>query len=71
MRKPATDESVVENGRVASPLEADVTDETTLIVLPDLDPQRTYAVVSPRLAHKEQAKDFVLEVIEETPDDGP
>lgn len=71
MRKPATDESVVENGRVALPLEADVFDETTLVVLPDLDPQRTYKVMSPRLVHPEEAKDFAKELVEESPDDGP
>jgi hypothetical protein len=70
MRKYATDESVVENGRVALPLEADVSGETTVVVLPDLDPQRTYKVMSPRLVHPKEAKDFFKELVEESPD-GP
>lgn len=34
------------------------------VIFPELDPKRVAHVYSPRLAHPEQAKDFVKEVIE-------
>ena len=69
MRKHATDESMVESGDVTLPAEAEIPDETGVnILLPDLDSQRTYKVMSPHLAQPEQAKDFVHEVTEESPD---
>lgn len=50
------------------PEEEDTPEKTHVkVVLPDLDPQRTYRGMSPRLAHPEQAKDLVKEAIEETP----
>jgi len=67
MRKRATEESMVESGDVILPAEEEISDETGVnVLLPDLDPQRTYKVMSPRLAHPEQAKDFVKQVIDET-----
>jgi hypothetical protein len=67
MRKRATEESMVESGDVTLPAEEEISDETGVnVLLPDLDPQRTYKVMSPRLAHPEQAKDFVKQVIDET-----
>jgi len=60
---------MVESGDVTLPSEEKTPDETGVnVLLPDLDPQRTYKVMSPRLAHQEEAKDFVHEVIEEAPD---
>ena len=70
MRKIATYEGVVENGHVTLPPEADIPEKTRVFILvPDLDPTRTYNVMSPRLAHPEDAKDFELEVIDESDDD--
>ena len=72
MKKLATHEGRVETGDVSLPSDEDIPDEGRVnILLPDLDPERTYKVMSPRLVHPEQAKDFVHEVIEGTPDDGP
>ncbi|HYR76955.1 MAG TPA: hypothetical protein VEM96_14035 [Pyrinomonadaceae bacterium] len=69
MRKLATYEGVVENGHVTLPPEADIPENTRVYVLvPDADARRTYKVMSPRLAHPEQAKDFELQVIEDATD---
>jgi hypothetical protein len=69
MRKIATYEGVVENGHVTLPSEADIPERTRVFILvPDVDPTRTYSVMSPRLAHPEDAKDFELEVIDESED---
>ena len=71
MKKVATHEGRVENGDVTFHEDENIPDENGVtVLLPDLDPQRTYNVMSPRLAHPEEAKDFVDEVIEETPDTG-
>ena len=56
MIKPATNEGVVWSGDVASPADAEVADETLLIVLPDLDSQRTCKIMSPRLVNQEQVE---------------
>jgi hypothetical protein len=70
MKKLTTHEGELENGDVTLPSLDDIPDQGRMhIWLPDLDPQRTYQVMSPRLAHPEQAEDFVHEIIEETPDD--
>ena len=67
MRKLATYEGVVGNGHVTMPPEADIPDNTRVYVLvPDADARRTYKVISPRLAHPEQAKDFEKLVIDIT-----
>ena len=71
MRKLATYEGVVENGHVTLPPDVDIPDETRVYVLvPDVDTQRRLQILSPRLVDPSQAKDFVKEVIEETPDAG-
>lgn len=71
MRKLATYEGVVENGHVTLPPDADIPEKTRVYVLvPDADAQRKHKVMSPRLAHPEQAKDFELQVIEDTTDAG-
>lgn len=67
MRKIATYEGVVENGHVTLPPGADIPEKTRVYILvPDLDRKKTYKVMSPRLAHPEQARDFELEVIDES-----
>jgi hypothetical protein len=69
MTKLATYEGVVENGHVTLPPGVDIPEETRVYVLvPDANTQRTFQIMSPRLADSTQAKDFVKEVIEETPD---
>jgi hypothetical protein len=71
MRKLATYEGVVENGHVTLPPNADIPDQTRVYVLvPDADAKRIPRVLSPRLVHPDQAKDFVKEVLEDTTDVG-
>ena len=71
MRKLTTYEGVVENGHVTLPPDAEIPEKTRVYVfVPDADAQRTYTVMSPRLAHPEQAKDFELQVIEDATDAG-
>jgi hypothetical protein len=69
MSKLATYEGVVENGHVTLPPNVDIPEKTRVYVLvPDADARRTFKVMSPRLAHPEQAKDFELQVIEDATD---
>ena len=72
MKRVGTREGRVENGDNRLLSDEGISVESNVnIVLPDLDPQRTYKVMSPRLARPEQAKDFVHQVVEEVPDTGP
>jgi hypothetical protein len=69
MRKLATYEGIIENGRVTLPPNTDIPDKTHVYVLvPDTEKQPTLYVASPRLVHPEQAKDFEMEVSEDTAD---
>lgn len=69
MRKLATYEGIVENGRVTLPPNIDIPDKTHVYVLvPDSEMQRPFRIVSPHLAHPEQGKDFEMQVIENTSD---
>jgi hypothetical protein len=53
------------------PPNADIPEKTRVYVLvPDAESQRTPRIASPRLVHPEQAKDFEMQVIEDTTDDG-
>lgn len=71
MRKLATYEGVVENGHVTLPPNADIPERTRVYVLvPDVETQETLYIASPRLVHPEQAKDFEMQVIEDTTDAG-
>ena len=71
MRKLATYEGVVENGRVTLPPNADIPENTRVYVLvPDADGQSRPYIASPRLVHPEQAKDFEKQVIEDPTDAG-
>ena len=61
----------VENGHVTLPPDADIPDKTLVYVLvPNPDMDRTYKIMSQRFADPGQAKDFKLEVIEESHDGG-
>ena len=62
-------EGIVENGRIR--LEDDVTlpEHTKVyVIIPEFKSGRPVRIMSPRLAHPEQAADFVLQVIEVPPD---
>jgi len=69
MRKRHRYGGTAENGDITFREKENIPDENGVtVLLADLDPQRAYKVMSPRLAHKNQAKDFAHEVIEEAPD---
>ena len=69
MRKLATYEGIIENGRVTLPPNTDIPDNTRVyVVVPDAELQPTLYVASPRLVHPEQAKDFEMQVTEDTAD---
>jgi len=65
----ATFEGVVENGQIR--LEADIRlpDKTKVyVIVPETKIEQVAKIFSPRLAHPEQASEFMLEVLEESSD---
>ena len=61
-----TYKAVYENGTIQLPANLRLPEHTKVyIVAPELEAGRTHPVRSPRLVHREQAADFVLEMIEE------
>jgi hypothetical protein len=69
MRKLATYEGVVEDGRIRLPENASIPEKTRVYVLvPDVENLPPPRIASPRLVHPEEAKDFELQVIEDTTD---
>jgi len=62
-------EATVEDGVIKLPEHVQIPDKTRVyVVIPGVDAQPAYYVGSPRLAHPEQATDFVKEVTEEHKD---
>jgi hypothetical protein len=71
MRRLATYEGIVENGHVTLPPNVDIPEKTRVYVLvPDLETRKTFNIPGARLVHPEQAKDFEMQVIEDTTDGG-
>ena len=71
MRKLATYEGVVENGHVTLPRDVDIPEKTRVYVLvPNLETRKTFKIPGARLVHPEQAKDFEMQVIEDSTDGG-
>jgi hypothetical protein len=65
----ATFEGVVEEGRIRLKTSVRLPDNTKVyVVVPAIQIERSAHIFSPRLAHPEQAADFELEVIQESPD---
>ena len=66
MRKLATYEGIIENGRVMLPSDAGIPEKTRVYVLvPDAETLSARYVASPQLADPQQAKDFQMQVIED------
>lgn len=62
--KVATFEGIVENGQVKLPEDVHLPDRTRVyVVIPSVDQSSGMRLMSPRLAHPEQAKDFQITVI--------
>jgi hypothetical protein len=66
MRKLATYEGIIENGRVKLPSDAGIPEKTRVYVLvPEAETLLARNVASPHLANPQQARDFEMEVIED------
>jgi len=69
MKRLATYEGIIENGRVKLPPDAGIPDRTRVyIVVPDGEAISVPYIASPHLANREQAKDFEKRIIEDTTD---
>jgi hypothetical protein len=63
MRELATNEGIIEDGRVSLPSDAGSPEKTRVYVsVPEAE---TLSVASPHLADPQQARDFQMEVIED------
>ncbi len=66
-----TFEGVVKKGLIRLPADLRLPDNTKVyVVVPDAEAAQKAHVLSPRLAHPEQAADFKKEVVEVAPDAG-
>ena len=64
-----TFEGVVKKGLIRLPADLRLPDNTRVyVVVPDAEDVQKAHVLSPRLAHSEQAADFKKEVVEVAPD---
>lgn len=69
MRRLATYEGIIENGRVRLPPNVGIPEKTRVYVLvPDTENLTVPNVASPHLANREQVKDFEKRIIEDTID---
>jgi hypothetical protein len=69
MRKLATYEGIIENGRVKLPSNVGIPEQTRVYVLvPGNENLSTPYVASPQLSNREQLKDFEKRIIEDTTD---
>ncbi len=60
-----TFEGVVENGQIRLRSNIRLPDQTKVfVIVPDVQVEHVVHVFSPRLAHPEQATDFIMEVTE-------
>ncbi len=61
-----TYEAIVEDGQIRLPTDVRLPESARVyVVVPGIEMVRTAYLRSPRLAHPEQAKGFVMEVLEE------
>ncbi len=69
--KVVTYEGVVENGHIQLPAGVLLPEKARVyVVVPEVGAQPVARIASPRLAHPEQAADFVKEVFQESSDAG-
>ena len=69
MRRLATYEGIVEDGRVRLPSNAGIPEKTRVYILvPDVENFSAPSVASPHLANPEQVIDFEKRIIEDTTD---
>ncbi|MDI6769041.1 MAG: hypothetical protein QMD04_05135 [Anaerolineales bacterium] len=61
-----TYEGVVEKGKIRLNIGVRLPDNTKVyVVVPEVQAERTARMMTPRLAHPEQASDFKMEIIED------
>jgi hypothetical protein len=61
--KGTTYEATVQDGRVVLPEEAHIPDNTRVyVVVPEVDDVYCFRMMTPRLAHRDQAADFTMQV---------
>ncbi|HLF25250.1 MAG TPA: hypothetical protein VJG32_02845 [Anaerolineae bacterium] len=66
-----TFEGIVEQNRIRLTGNVRLPENTKVyVVVPDLQVAQVAHIFSPRLAHPDQAADFTMEVVEESPDAG-
>jgi len=64
-----TIEGITKNGQIKLKTNIRLPDDTKVyVVVPDIEVEQIAHIYSPRLAHREQASDFEMEIIEESPD---
>ena len=69
--KVTTFEGIIENGQIRLPANVHLPENTRVyVVVPDVETHSVAFIGSPRLAHPEQAQDFMKQVIEEANDAG-
>ena len=69
MRKLATYEGIMKNGRVKLPPGAQIPNETRVyVVVPELETIPLPYVASPKLANPEQAQDFEKRIVDDITD---
>jgi len=63
-----TYEGIVDHGQIRLKTNVRLPEKTKVyIIVPDMQVEQITYIVSPRLAHPEQAVDFKLEVVEDSP----
>ncbi len=62
-------EGIVKHGQIQLKTNIRLPEKTKVyVVIPDVQIEQRARIFSPRLAHPEQASDFEMQVIEESPD---
>jgi hypothetical protein len=57
-------ECIIESGQVRLPDQLVLPEHTEVVIIPLLERERPARIWSPRLAHREQATDFAMQIIE-------
>ncbi len=60
-----TIEGIVDHGQIRLKTNIRLPDKTRVyVIVPELEVERVAHIYSPRLAHREEASDFVMEIVE-------
>ena len=62
-------EGIVEQGKILLPANVHLPEKTKVyVIVPGIQDEPLGRIFSPRLAHPEQAADFNMEIVEDSPD---